>query len=36
MWSTRASGKPAQFAVADARGARLENAAFLYEGMATI
>jgi len=36
MWSTRPSGKPAQFAVADARGARLETAAFLFEGMATI
>ena len=33
MWSTRPSGKPAQFAVADGKGARLENSAFLYEGM---
>jgi N4-(beta-N-acetylglucosaminyl)-L-asparaginase len=36
MWSTRPSGKPAQFAVADAKGARLENAAYLYEGMPSI
>ncbi|HSP18067.1 MAG TPA: isoaspartyl peptidase/L-asparaginase, partial [Myxococcaceae bacterium] len=36
MWSTRPSGKPSQFAVAEARGARLEDAAFLYEGMATL
>lgn len=36
MWSTRPSGKPSQFAVADARGARLENAAFLYEGTPSI
>ena len=32
MWSKRPSGKPAQFAVADAQGARLESSAFLYEG----
>jgi N4-(beta-N-acetylglucosaminyl)-L-asparaginase len=32
MWSHRPSGKPSQFTVADARGARLENAAYLYEG----
>jgi len=32
MWSTRPSGKPSQFAMADAQGARLENSAFLYQG----
>ncbi len=36
MWSHRPSGKPSQFAVADSKGARLENAAYLYEGMPTI
>src|SRR5262249_28126064 len=36
MWSHRPSGKPSQFTVADARGARLENAAYLYEGTPTI
>ncbi len=36
MWSTRPSGKPVQFAVADARGARLETAASLHEGMPSI
>jgi hypothetical protein len=36
MWSTRPSGKPAQFAVADSKGARLENTAYLYEGTPTI
>src|SRR5215831_6178494 len=36
MWSTRLSGKPSQFAVADSKGARLENAAYLYEGMPTV
>jgi N4-(beta-N-acetylglucosaminyl)-L-asparaginase len=36
MWSTRPSGKPSQFTVADAKGARLENGAYLYEGMPTV
>ena len=36
MWSTRPSGKPVQFSVADARGARHESAAYLYEGMPTV
>jgi len=36
MWSHRPSGKPSQFAVADTKGARLENAAYLYEGTPTI
>jgi len=36
MWSHRPSGKPSQFVVADARGARLETAAFLHEGQPTI
>ena len=36
MWSHRPSGKPSQFAVADSKGARLENAAYLYEGTPTI
>ena len=36
MWSHRPSGKPSQFAVADAGGARLESAAYLYEGQPTI
>jgi hypothetical protein len=36
MWSHRPSGKPSQFAVADAKGARLENTAYLYEGKPTI
>ena len=36
MWSTRPSGKPAQFAVADGKGARLENTAYLYEGTPTL
>ncbi len=36
MWSTRPSGKPSQFVVADAKGARLENTVYLYEGMPTI
>ena len=36
MWSHSPSGKPSQFAVADARGARLENAAFLHEGSPSI
>ena len=36
MWSTRLSGKPAQFAVADTQGARLENSAFLYDGKPSI
>jgi N4-(beta-N-acetylglucosaminyl)-L-asparaginase len=36
MWSTRPSGKPSQFAVADPKGARLENAAYLFEGMPSI
>ena len=36
MWSTRPSGKPSQFVVADSKGARLENTAYLYEGTPTI
>jgi len=36
MWSHSPSGKPAQFSVADSKGARLENAAFLYEGAPTV
>ena len=36
MWSHRPSGKPSQFAVADAKGARLENTTYLYEGKPTI
>ena len=36
MWSHRPSGKPAQFPVADAKGARLENTAYLYEGKPTV
>ncbi len=36
MWSHTPSGKPAQFSVADARGARLENAASLFEGQPTV
>jgi len=36
MWSLRPSGKPSQFVVADGKGARLENAAYLYEGAPTI
>jgi N4-(beta-N-acetylglucosaminyl)-L-asparaginase len=36
LWSHRPSGKPAQFAVADARGARLESTAYLYEGKPTL
>ncbi len=36
MWSHRPSGKAVQFAVADGKGARLENAASLYEGMPTL
>ena len=36
MWSHSPSGKPSQFSVADARGARLENAAFLHEGQPTL
>ncbi len=35
MWSDPKSGKPAKFAVADGRGARLEECAFLYEGRPT-
>ncbi len=35
MWSDPKSGKPAKFAVADAKGARLEECAFLYEGKPT-
>lgn len=32
MWSDPKAGKPARFAVADARGARLEDCAYLFEG----
>src|SRR5215475_4324089 len=36
MWSKGSTGKPAQFAVADGRGARLEPCAFLFEGTPSI
>ena len=32
MWSSTSTGKPARFAVADAKGARLEDCAALFEG----
>jgi N4-(beta-N-acetylglucosaminyl)-L-asparaginase len=32
MWGAPKDGKPAQFAVADARGARLEDCVYLFEG----
>jgi N4-(beta-N-acetylglucosaminyl)-L-asparaginase len=32
MWGDPKNGKPAKFAVADARGARIEECAFLFEG----
>ena len=32
MWSDPKGGKPAQFAVADAKGARLEECVYLYDG----
>jgi N4-(beta-N-acetylglucosaminyl)-L-asparaginase len=32
MWSDPKNGHPAKFSVADARGARLEECAFLFEG----
>jgi hypothetical protein len=32
MWSDPKTGHPAKFSVADARGARHEDCAFLFEG----